>query len=165
MIKGEKLSASERKRRLLTFNMNKILLVSQLISTLCLTGVIWLIQVVQYPLFAEVGAESFQRYHGSHAFWITPVVAPMMIIELGTSVLLLFYPIENIDVRLIWVGLVLSAIVWLSTFFLQVPMHEKLASGFDLDAHSFLVKTNWIRTVAWSLRSILVTFFVWKNLA
>lgn len=127
-----------------------------------MTGIIWFIQLVQYPFFAQVGKENFQQYHASHTFWITPVVAPMMIIELLTSVFLIIYPPENIDSKLIWLGLGLAIIVWLSTFFMQVPMHEKLSQGFDSEAHQFLVNSNWIRTVAWSLRSILVSYFLWK---
>lgn len=129
-----------------------------------MTGVIWIIQLVQYPFFAQVGAENFQKYHASHSFWITPVVAPAMILELITSIFLIVYPPENIDSKLIWLGLFLAITVWASTFFLQIPMHEKLSQGFDASAHSFLVNSNWVRTIAWTLHSILVVYFVWKNL-
>ncbi|MEK7722746.1 MAG: hypothetical protein AAB336_00185 [Acidobacteriota bacterium] len=142
--------------------MSKIILIVNLASTLYLTGVIWLIQLVQYPFFAQVGRENFQEYHASHTFWITPVVAPAMILELITSVFLILYPPENIDGKLIWLALFLTLTVWLSTFFLQVPMHEKLAQGFDAEAHRFLVNSNWIRTIAWTLRSGLVCYFLWK---
>ena len=144
--------------------MAKIILIANLVSIIFLTGVIWIIQVVQYPFFAQVGAENFPKYHSSHTFWITPVVAPAMIVELITSLFLIIYPSENIDSKLIWLGLILTLIVWASTFFLQVPMHEKLAQGFDSDTHKFLVNSNWIRTIAWSLHSFLVVYFVWKNL-
>ncbi|HRH42602.1 MAG TPA: hypothetical protein PKY82_13320 [Pyrinomonadaceae bacterium] len=144
--------------------MTKIILITNLVSIVFLTGVIWIIQFVQYPFFAQVGPENFPKYHASHTFWITPVVAPAMIIELITSFFLIIYPPENIDSKLIWLGLILTLAVWASTFFLQVPMHEKLAQGFDADAHKFLVNSNWIRTIAWSLHSLLVVYFIWKNL-
>lgn len=144
--------------------MRNLILIANFASTLFMTGIIWLIQLVQYPFFAQVGAENFPKYHASHSFWITPVVAPMMILELITSTYLIFYSPENIDIKLIWLGLVLTAIVWLSTFYLQVPMHEKLSQGFNVEAHQFLVNSNWIRTIAWSLRSILVSYFLWKSL-
>lgn len=127
-----------------------------------MTGVIWLIQLVQYPFFAQVGRENFQQYHASHTFWITPVVAPAMILELLTSVFLIIYPPENIDSKLIWIGLILTLTVWLSTLFLQVPMHEKLGQGFDIEAHRFLVNSNWVRTIAWTLRSGLMGYLLWK---
>ncbi len=144
--------------------MTKILLILQIASTLILVGVIWIIQLVQYPFFSEVNAENFPKYHAAHTFWITPVVAPAMIVELITSIFIIFYPPENIDYKLLYFGLVLAIIVWASTFFLQVPMHEKLAFGFNAEAHSTLVNTNWIRTIAWSLRGALVLYFAWKTI-
>lgn len=144
--------------------MSKILFIANFISVIYLTGVIWLVQMVHYPSFSQVNAENFLKYHSSHTFWITPIVAPAMIIELLTSVFLIIYPPENIYSRLFWLGLILTLTVWISTFFLQVPMHEKLAQGFDANAHKFLVNSNWIRTIAWSLHSILVIHFVWKSL-
>lgn len=144
--------------------MRNLILILQAASTLPLFGVIWTIQVVQYPVFSAVNAENFQKYHRVHTFWITPVVAPLMILELAASILLIIYPPNQIDYKLLWFGFVLSIVVWLSTFFVQVPMHDKLALGFDSAAHERLVKTNWIRTVAWSLRAALVLFFLWKSL-
>jgi hypothetical protein len=142
--------------------MEKILLLLQLAATLFLTGVIWVVQLVQYPFFAYINPASFPKYHDDYRFWITPIVAPPMIIELITAVILVFYPPQNIDSKLIWLALVLTVIVWASTFFLQVPLHEKLAAGFEANAHSALVRTNWLRTAAWSLRSLLVLYFAWQ---
>ncbi len=144
--------------------MEKTLLILQIASTLFLTGVIWIIQIVQYPFFSHIGAENFTKYHDDYRFWITPIVAPPMIIELITAIFLLFYPPARIDSKLIWLGLVLTLIIWASTFFLQVPLHEKLAAGFDANAHLALVNTNWIRTVGWSLRGILMIYIVWKTI-
>jgi len=142
--------------------MEKNLLILQIFSTLFLTGVIWVVQLVQYPFFAYVSAQKFTKYHDEYRFWITPIVAPAMIVELLTAILLLFYSPANIDSKLIWLGIVLTLIVWASTFFLQVPLHEKLAHGFNLQTISALVNTNWIRTIAWSLRGGLVLYFAWK---
>ena len=144
------------------FFMEKTIFILQIASTFFLTGVIWVIQIVQYPFFAHVGAENFAKYHDDYRFRITPVVAPAMILELLTAIFLLFYPPENIDIKLIWLGLVLTLIVWASTFFLQVPLHEKLAQGVNSQTLAALVRTNWIRTVCWSLRGGLVLYFAWK---
>lgn len=109
-----------------------------------------------------IDAKKFPEYHASDTFWITPVVAPAMILELLTTLLLFFYHHENIDSKLIRLGLGLTLIVWASTFLVQVPLHEKLALGFDASAHSALVNTNWIRTAARSLPSILMLSVLWK---
>jgi hypothetical protein len=141
--------------------MEKIVLISQIAATLFLTGVIWIIQLVQYPFFSHFEGGNFTKYHSDYTFWITPVVAPAMIVELACSFFILFYPPE-IDSKLLYLGLFLTIIIWLSTFFIQVPLHEKLAAGFDADAYKSLVNTNWIRTIAWMLRAFLMIYFVWK---
>lgn len=143
--------------------MEKILFVSQIFSTLYLTGLIWVIQIVQYPFFAHFKGEDFTKYHAAYTFWITPIVAPMMILEIITSILILFYPPQDVTFNLLIGGLVLAVIVWLSTFFIQVPLHERLGADFDLNVANSLVYTNWIRTVAWSLRAVLMIYLLWKS--
>ena len=144
--------------------MEKILLIMQLAATLSLTGVIWVIQFVQYPFFSYIAEENFPKYHAAYSFRITPIVAPLMIIELLTSIIFLYYPPANIDYKLLLFNLGLTAVVWTSTFFIQVPLHNQLAAGFDAAVHNSLVNTNWIRTFAWTLRGILVLFFAWKSI-
>jgi len=43
-------------------------------------------------------------------------------------------------------------------------MHTKLSSGFDADSWRFLVRSNWIRTLAWSLRAALATVWLQRAL-
>lgn len=54
-------------------------------STLMMTGVIWFVQVVHYPLFAEVGRAEFAQYEASHSGLTTLIVAPLMLVELITA--------------------------------------------------------------------------------
>jgi hypothetical protein len=70
--------------------MEKFLMPAHIASTLFLTGVIWVIQLVQYPFFSYINPASFIKYHDDYRFWITPIVAPPMIVELLTSILLVF---------------------------------------------------------------------------
>lgn len=143
--------------------MEKIIFLINSGAVVYLTGVVWLVQLVQYPLFSSFKAHAnFPAYHASYTFWITPVVAPAMVLELITSILLVFYAPEIFDRRLVWLALGLTLSVWASTFFLQVPLHERLARGFDENAHSALVNSNWIRTAAWSAHSLLVFYFALK---
>lgn len=134
----------------------KTLLLLNVGSTLFLTGLIWTIQVVHYPLFAGVGAEQFLAYHARHNTLITLVVMPVMLFEIGTAGLLaLGARPEGLPAWAAWAGFGLVLGVWASTFFLQVPMHNALFSGFDAGAHRFLVQSNWLRTALWSLKSAL----------
>lgn len=123
-------------------------------STLIMVGVIWVIQLVHYPLFELVGRENFVAYERSHTVRIGIIVMPTMIIEAATTLLLLAL-FNGAGSRLAWIGAMLLAIIWGSTALLQVPCHERLAVRFDEAAWQRLVRTNWIRTIAWSARGLV----------
>ena len=119
-----------------------------------------MVQVVHYPLFANVSAENYVQYQQLHERYITPVVALPMIVEIVSAIMLLNYLPKGISAGWVWAALGLLIVVWLSTAFLQVPCHSKLGIAFDADVHRRLVGTNWIRTVCWTLRGLLVAWFV-----
>ena len=50
------------------------------------------------------------------------------------------------------VGLMLVVVIWASTAFAMVPGHRRLLGGHDDGTVARLVRNNWVRTVAWSLR-------------
>ncbi|MGI8495942.1 MAG: hypothetical protein ACR2L1_11635 [Pyrinomonadaceae bacterium] len=102
-------------------------------ATLFLVGLIWTIQIVHYPLFANVGETGYAAYQASHMTRITYVVAPVMLAELGTAVYFAFVNYEPIDAKFFWFGLALVLIIWASTAFLQSPIHGRLAEKFDTD--------------------------------
>ncbi|HLP84297.1 MAG TPA: hypothetical protein VK157_08100, partial [Phycisphaerales bacterium] len=43
---------------------------------------------------------------------------------------------------------------WLSTFLWQVPLHARLQRG-ETDAINTLIRSNWLRTVCWTIRAVL----------
>jgi hypothetical protein len=57
----------------------------------------------------------------------------------------------------------LVVIIWLSTLVLQVPIHNRLQSGKDNACIRRLVTTNWIRTIAWSIKAVAVTIAAAKS--
>jgi hypothetical protein len=124
-------------------------------STLALLGLIWFVQVVHYPLFASVGRESFVEYERLHQVRTTWVVAPLMAIEALSASLILFSDQTSVDRTLAGFGWILVLLIWLSTAFLQVPLHRRLAAGYDSQIADRLVKSNWVRTIAWTLRSFI----------
>ncbi|MCS3918354.1 hypothetical protein Q2T83_17685 [Fervidibacter sacchari] len=142
--------------------MAKTLFVAHLTATLFMTGVIWFVQIVHYPLFRLVGNSEFARYETAHTFWTTWVVAPPMLTEMATAVLLLLFKPKGVSDSILWVNLALLAAIWLSTAFLQVPCHQQLSQGFDAAAHHRLVVTNWLRTVCWTVRSGLLLWLTAK---
>lgn len=135
-------------------------LLLNLASTGVMIGVIWIVQIVHYPMFSMVGREGFAAYEAVHSRSITWVVGPPMLVELATAVYLALWPPPGLPRGALWAGLALVGVIWASTALLQVPMHNRLAAGFDPSAHRVLVSTNWIRTVAWTLRGLLVLWLL-----
>jgi hypothetical protein len=140
----------------------RLLLLIQVASTLYMTGVIWIVQVVHYPLFERVGESVFSNYEQRHTSSVTWVVAPPMLIEGASTALLLCFAPHGNSTWSLWVGFALLLVIWLSTAFVQVPCHQALANAFDAAVHRRLVSTNWIRTVAWTARSALVLWILWS---
>lgn len=134
----------------------QIALFVQAASTWAMVGLIWFVQIVHYPLFASVGNAEFPDYEDLHRRLTTWVVAPLMFAELGTAGYFCYARPEWLPAWQAWLGLGLVAIIWLSTACFQVPAHAALAKEFSTEQHNRLVSTNWIRTVAWSVRGLLV---------
>jgi hypothetical protein len=88
-----------------------------------------------------------------------------MLIELGTGALLFWTEAEVFRRPLFVAALILLAVIWLSTFLVQVPLHNALVGGFDPQVHASLVRSNWIRTLAWSVRGLLLFAILWAGSA
>ncbi|MFT7616681.1 MAG: putative membrane protein [Planctomycetota bacterium] len=128
-------------------------------TTLYLTGLIWTIQLVHYPTFRWVDPERFVEFEEFHTRAMCWVVIPAMVIELITGIALVWI-VPRVDVSFwtpfVYANLILVVLVWLSTFFLSVPLHETLSQQRDAAKIDKLVKTNWLRTVFWTLKMLLL---------
>lgn len=133
-----------------------MLVLAHLFATLTMFGVIWTVQLVHYPLFAGVGVDGFPAYEAAHKARITWIVLPAMLLELSTAIALVWRRPDVLPGWAVWLGLGLVGVVWVSTAFVQVPLHTTLSAAFDGEVHERLVRSNWIRTAAWSLRAGLV---------
>jgi len=51
-------------------------------------------------------------------------------------------------------------VIWASTAMVQMPLHDRILKGPDTHAQRRLVSTNWIRTVAWTLRGAIALAMV-----
>ncbi len=127
------------------------------IATAYMTGLVWFVQVVHYPMFARVAADDFAAYEREHVRRTNLAVSGPMLIEAAATVGLVVAWRDRPGAWLAWVGLALLVIVWGSTVMLQVPCHRRLEKGFDRAAIDRLVQTNWWRTVAWSARSAVAS--------
>ncbi|MCB0418698.1 MAG: hypothetical protein H6617_06315 [Bdellovibrionaceae bacterium] len=129
-----------------------------------MTGVIWLIQVVHYPSFNWVDRARSVDFSAFHVNGITKVVAPAMLGELGTAVFFIFAPPLELPQGFAWLNFLSIALIWISTFLFSVPKHDRLKKGHDGPTVRALVRTNWPRTILWTLRCLgLVLLFGGMN--
>jgi hypothetical protein len=143
----------------------RVTLVIQVACTWAMTGIIWFVQLVQYPSFAQVDVASFGVFHKHHSAAISVIVAPLMILEALSAVAFLWAPLRVQSSWEIWLGIALVAVVWASTILIKITAHTPQGSGFDEESGRKLVSSNWVRTAAWSARAGLVTYWLYQTLA
>ncbi|MFL5330342.1 MAG: hypothetical protein ACJ8C4_15685 [Gemmataceae bacterium] len=142
----------------------ELVLLANVASTLFMTGLIWFVQIVHYPLFAQSGRDQFAAYHSAHSAATTRLVAVPMLIEMITAIILAIAPPAPGVIAASWAGLGLIVLIWLSTAALQIPNHTRLSTGFDARTHRSLVRGNWIRSIGWSVRTALMLTVLWKTM-
>lgn len=137
-------------------------LIAHAAATVFMTGLVWFVQVVHYPLHREVGTDSFAAYQRAHLARTGWVVGPPMAVEAVSATVLALRPAPGVPAALGWMGLALLAVVWGSTWGLQVPAHRALERlGKHHQTLGRLVRTNWLRTLAWTARSVLALAMLW----
>ena len=124
-------------------------------------GFIWLVQIVNYPLFTFVDKRDYVSFQKAHMLRIGMLVIPVMIIELITGILLVYLSSDYFNIS-IW-NAVLLAIIWIVTFGVFTFIHGRLRRGYDRILISKLVVFNWIRTGLWSFRSLLLAVAIIKS--
>lgn len=142
-----------------------LVLLTNLAATLIMVGVIWFVQIVHYPLYTRINPDAFPNYEVAHVNLVTLVVGPTMFIEAITALMLLLTPSERMPLWVLVVGLLLVGVIWGATVFLNVPQHNALSYSFDPAVHRMLLLTNWIRTLAWSVRGVLMLWVVSRMIA
>lgn len=143
----------------------RVVLFANLGSSLVMLGLIWFVQIVHYPLFASVGEGEFANYEQRHSRLTSFVVGPPMLIEAASAAGLVLLSQGRLPSWAVWSGLALVVVIWLSTALIQVPCHARLEAGFNRAIHRRLVISNWIRTVAWTLKSCIAFFWVWESIS
>ena len=133
----------------------EIAAVAQVVGSVGMFGVIWMVQIVHYPLMRYVSGPEFARFETAHRVRISWVVGPLMAIE-GVCVLaFLFAPPTGLPGWLPWAGAVAEAVAIGTTVFVSAPLHERLNTHFDPATLDRLIATNWIRAAAWTIRAAL----------
>ena len=133
--------------------MTEFVFLIHLTATAFMVGVIWLVQLVHYPAFKHIEEKNFKEFAFFHQQKITYIVAPAMVIEFLSGLYLL--PATGF---VFTATMMMLIAVWLVTFFYSVKEHNLLLSGKDEESIDRLVKTNWIRTLLWTGRLIILFF-------
>ena len=139
------------------------LFVIHLVSTSFMVGVIWIVQLVHYPTFLFIDEQKsydFQKFHMSR---ISYIVMPAMTTELFSGIYIYIYSNMAIDSNLFLLALTILIINWIITALVFVEMHNKLLINYKIEIISLLVKWNWLRTLLWSVRLILLLRMVYLD--
>ena len=119
-------------------------------AALVMTGVIWFVQVVHYPLFDAVPAAGWTAFHARHSTRVTFVVVPPMLVELVTAAWLVLDRPAGVGRALAVAGLALAAASWALTLFVAAPDHGRLGDGWDAAIARRLITRGWFRTATWT---------------
>jgi hypothetical protein len=127
-------------------------------ATCFLAGLAWVIQVVVYPAFLEVGeTPSWSAFHAAHSRRMVRVVTLPWAVQGGTLAALL---LTHDGDRLLLVALSVCA---LSTVALTVagavPLHQAL-EVYDRRRVQRLLQVNAVRTAAWTIGAVLSLLLV-----
>jgi hypothetical protein len=136
------------------------LIVLHLAATWFMCGVLWIVQLVQYPMLGFHRDAAFIEAHAFHTRRITFVVGPAMLVQLGTALGLTLHgkPSDLSQIGFVVLGLTLIELAL--TGLVSVPIHNRLAKGYDAALHRSLVVTNWLRTAVWSAHAGFITLCV-----
>lgn len=121
-----------------------------------MVGLIWVVQVVHYPMLAALSALSPVTAAVDHQRRISWVVGPLMATEGVTALALLVDRPATMGVVSAWCAAALLGVALLSTVLVQVPLHARLAVGHAPEVARRLISTNWVRTAAWTARGALL---------
>jgi hypothetical protein len=128
-------------------------LLVHLVAVAVLTGVGWVVQVVVYPGFAQVGDREWPAFHGAHLRAIARVVGvPWAVQGVSTVALLLAPPPDRWAAVLVLAALAAGTVA--STVLVAVPAHRRLGHaerghvpGREL---AVLLRSNLARTLVWT---------------
>ena len=122
-----------------------------------MVGVSLITHFVTYPSFKLIKSSLFSEFHKSYTNKMLFIVAPVMILELISSLFLVIFDVSDNNTE---IGLLISLLlIWFLTFFIIVPIHNKLTLNYNKDLNQKLIKYNGLRTILWMIKLILFIGF------
>jgi len=135
-------------------------LVGNLCASVFMTGIIFFIQIVQYPLLHNISTFDFSCYFKKSNYRISWIVYSALVIEIGFAIGLSFLPVRAVMQVPILITYMLLAAATLNTFLIQAPMTQRLQLAFDRELLSKVMFFNGVRLVTWTLRTILLCWII-----
>ena len=124
-------------------------------ATIFMSGVLWTMQLLNYPLLALVGRDAFPGYEAAHNRRFALVVVPGVLAAAVGGIGLVAARPGQVPLWAPACELALLVLVIISTAALQGRQHGALARGFDQRTLSLLARSNWIRVAAWSAAAVI----------
>ncbi len=136
-----------------------LLSIIHLTFTSFMVGVIWIVQLVHYPSFQYIDFERYRSFQRFHMEKISLIVVPTMIFELGSGLMLVFFYYKEDWIFIL--SMVFLLAIWIITAIFFTKLHGRLAHGYINAVVDSLIKTNWLRTLLWTIRLLLVLFSIY----
>ena len=127
-------------------------------ATWAMVGLIWMVQLVHYPMLATYSAAAPATAAADHQRRISWVVGPLMAAEGVSALILLVDRPDTMPTWSAWAAAALLGVALTSTVVVQVPLHARLAERHDVRDAARLISSNWVRTVAWTMRGLLLAW-------
>ena len=112
---------------------------------------IWMVQIIVYPTFHKIENEEFVDWHRKYCNAIGFFVLPVMTCQLVEAASACFFTVGD----LVWVKLISVLGAWIITFLISAPCHRTLQKGKDPKIIARLIRTNWWRTILWSITFLI----------
>ena len=137
------------------------ILLTNLAATLFLTGLAWSLQLVQLPIMLQGDYPGLVRQLAWHRRLNSRLMVLPMSVEFLTAAGLLFSPIHR-------AALICAMVLWLAIGYATVWYmlgHHKLRRGYNPAAMNWMKRANWVRTVCWTARSVILLCIVWSRMS
>ena len=131
----------------------------QIVCNSYLVSLVFMTQFITYPTFLHIDKDKFSEYHRKYVNNISFIVAPVMLIELLTLSLIAYFSSEFLIIK----SLILLFVIWLTTFFIMIPSHNRISKSFNKKEIISLINYNWVRTILWSFKLLLIIFLYFEK--
>lgn len=132
-------------------DLDSALLWAHAAATTGLAGLCWVVQVVVYPSFRAAGpTAAWPAVHAHHTRATATVVTLPWAVQGASLAALLVRRPDGPPLGLLLLTGLLAATTVAVTAVWSVPLHGRLADGYDDEVAGRLIATNWLRTAAWT---------------